>query len=275
MLGYLIDEKKLDALSLISFPVVLNQYICSLDSIASELGYKSWNDIEDMANNQLALESDHMAPLRRERIVKNFTKRIWYAVKSERDQKYQDALVAAMADTMAVEAGKRAYMGMSPEEIDLEIDKNVQLSLAIHYDLLKMGSYQEIRKTGFRLGDIDQIRAHANWLNHEFLTNPESRQAKATGCGGSGNSYGLGDSWSSLNARGYRNDIWAEMRNFESKFGDNNEFSSGEPEGSYSEGKYTPGICVNCGYERQNVWKVEDGGCGCCTTCERTLAGGD
>ena len=112
-----------------------------------------------------------MAQERRERIVTNFTFRIWHAVKQQKSQKYQEALVAAMSDTMAVEAGKRAYLGMNSAEIDTEIEKNVQLSLAIHLDVFKKSSYQEVRQLGIRFDDLSGIYAHAVWMNREFNTN--------------------------------------------------------------------------------------------------------
>ena len=267
----------LDAGSLIAFPVILDQLNNNLDSIAIKLGYQSWDKVEELSSNQLALEKDGTAQDRRERIVTNFTFRIWHAVKQQKSQKYQEALVAAMSDTMAVEAGKRAYLGMNSEEIDLEIKKNVQLSLAIHHDVFKKNNYQEVRNLGFRFYDLSNIYAHAVWMNREFNSNADARQARSTGCGGSGNDYGL-NAWGNIELGNYSRTVFAEQRNYEGKFGSLNEYGSssgGEPDGKYSGADYKPGKCVACGKERQKVWHSKDGGCGCCTTCEQELSGGE
>lgn len=267
---------ELDADSLIAFPVILDQLNNNLDSIAEKLGYSSWENIEQLAANQLALEKDPSAKDRRERIVANFTLRIWHAVKQQKSQKYQEALVAAMSDTMAVEAGKRAYLGMNSADIDKEIEKNVQLSLAIHHDVFKKRSYQEIRQLGIKFDDLSSIYAHAHWMNREFNSNADARLARSTGCGGSGNDYGVNDAWGNIGLASYSRAVFAEQRNYESKFGSLNEYGSssggGEPEGKYPEADYKPGHCRACDTDRKKVWHKEDGGCDCCTTCEQRLS---
>lgn len=280
MLKTILSESEVNPLSMIAYPVVVDQYAHNLDSIAKELGFASWDEIEKQANNQLALELDPTAPKRRERIIENFKLRIWHAIKQNKDREYLKALENAMADTMAVEAGENKYIGMDERQIDEQIKKNLQVSLAMQYRVSSHYNYFTYKLSGIKSEqDLREIEQHAMWLRNEFQTNEKVRQAKATGCGGAGNNYSNIGIFIDSRIAMFREDHFAEFMNYEGKFGELNEYKiteSGEPEGRYIDGIYTPGICVSCHQERQKVWKVEDGGCGCCTTCEwEEFAGGD
>ena len=256
--------------SLIAFPVILSEMNGALDQLANRLGYESWDDVEERAAHQLELREDHMAAERRERIVENFTARIFLAVKDNRPEYYREALVAAMSDTMSIEAGKSDYIGMSADDISEEIEKNFQVALALQTKAFNKKSYQEVRDLGLGLGDLSSVYFHFLKMRKAF-ENPLVQEARSTGCGGSGSNYAVEWSLLSYDSSGI-NVLFAEQRDYVGKFGyDEIDSGSGvEPEGKYTEGTYEPGHCVLCGKDRQKVWSKEKGGCGVCSTCERT-----
>lgn len=284
VLKRLLNDSELTSNELVAFPVILDSLSHTLNEIATELGYASWNEIEEMAENQLAMEEDSYASERREQIVVDFMARIFYAVKDRRPREYQQALVAAMSDTMAVEAGKRDYLKMKAEDVKGEIDKNVRLALALQYKVFEKKDYQEVIDLGIDFGSLSALYVHQGWLRNVFTSNPLAAEARATGCGGSGINYSEQFGW---NISG-KYDFGVSYANMSPLFEQQREFvksnvsidtteSSGgdEPEGRYSEGIYKPGHCRACNKDREKVWHKEDGGCDCCTICERRLAGGD
>lgn len=258
--------------NLIAFPVILNHFNDSLDLLASRLGYKNWTEVEERAAHQLELSEDKEAEKRRERIIDNFTARIFLAVKSGKSEEYQEALVSAMSDTMAIEAGKSDYIGMSADEISVEIEKNFKVALALKSKVFENKNYEEIRRMKLNLGDLSHVYAHYLRMQKAF-ENPLVQEARSTGCGGSGSNYSLKLGWQRYESRSI-NTLLAEQRGYVSKFGydelDSSSSSGSEPDGMYTEGTYKPGHCVLCGRHREKVWHKADGGCDCCTTCERT-----
>lgn len=281
ILRQIFKEEQLSANSIIAFPLIVTNLAQEMDEIAGELGYPSWNQIERMAADQLAMEEDLYATDRREKIVIEFTARIFYAVKDGKSKEYQEALVAAMSDTMALEAGSRDYLGMNADRIEKEIDKNIRLALAIKYEVFEKKSYYEVKDLGINFGNLQDLYKHYSWMSRAFNTNPLAQEARATGCGGSGSSYLQGNSWDMLSSRdfAYRDisslvasqDFYTTVTSSESTSSQGGD----EPEGRYAEGKYKPGHCRACDTDRKKVWHKEDGGCDCCTTCEHRLAGGD
>jgi len=278
ILKNILDETQLDADSLIAFPVILTSLIQGLDDIALKLGYPSWDEIEKMADDQLAMEEDATAKERREKIVIEFTARIFYAVKDGKPSQYKKALVAAMSDTMSLEAGSRDYLGLNRTKIEEEIDKNVRLALAVEYRAFEKRSYYEVHELGVSFGDLGDLYKHYQWVSKAFNTNPLASEARATGCGGSGVNYGL-DTYSNRDFAFRDVDSLVESQRYFESRGLRETTTSGndgeEPEGRYKEGIYKPGHCRACDTDRKKVWHKEDGGCDCCTTCEHRLAGGD
>jgi len=267
---------ELSAEELIAFPVILRDFIEQQNELAHDLGYLSWQEIEEMAADQLALEHDPLMKKRREKIIIEFTALIFYAVKDRKDKEYKEALVNAMSDTMALEAGSRDYLGMNAKQIEAEIDKNVKLALAIKYEVFEKKSYHELKDLGIRFGDLGYLYRHYQWVSNAFNTNQLAREARATGCGGSGSNYGS-DMFSNRDFIFRDVSSLIESQSFYSNISEVVVASSGgeEPEGRYSEGVYKPGHCRACDTDRKKVWHKEDGGCDCCTTCEHRLAGGD
>ena len=282
ILKTILDETQLNANSLIAFPVILTSLVRGLDIIATKLGYPSWDEIERVASDQLAMEQDRYAKDRREKIVMEFTARIFYAVKDGKPREYKKALVAAMSDTMALEAGSRDYWGMDRNLIEKEIDKNVRLALAIEYGAFEKRSYYEVHELGVRLGNLGDLYDHYYWMSKAFNTNPLAQEARSTGCGGSGSNYSSGLGWdlrSSNRDFAFRDvSSLVESQKYYESTGLSEKVTSTsdgeEPEGRYKEGKYKPGHCRACDTDRKKVWHKEDGGCDCCTTCEHRLADG-
>ncbi|MFZ2200176.1 MAG: hypothetical protein WAV40_05335 [Microgenomates group bacterium] len=276
ILKKMFNEDELSANSLIAFPLVVTNLSRGMDAIADELGYPTWDEINQIAADQLAMEEDLYAKERREQIVIEFTARIFYAVKDGRPKEYKEALVSAMSDTMALEAGSRDYLGKNKEQITNEIDKNVRLALAIKYKVFEKKSYYELKDLGVRFGDLGDLYKHYQWVSTAFNTNPLAREARATGCGGSGSTYGS-DMFSSRDFAFQDVSNLIESQSFYSDTTESITTATGgeEPEGRYLEGIYKPGHCRACDTDRKKVWHKEDGGCDCCTTCEHRLAGGD
>ncbi|MFH2085469.1 MAG: hypothetical protein ABII21_01610 [bacterium] len=276
ILKKMFDETELSADSLIAFPLIVTSLTQGMDEIAGELGYPTWDEIDRIAADQLAMEEDQHAKERREQVVIEFTARIFYAVKDGKSKEYKQALVAALSDTMALEAGSRDYLGMDKDQIKSEIDKNVRLALAVKYKVFEKKSYYELKDLGIRFGDLGDLYRHYQWVSAAFNTNPLAREARATGCGGSGISYGS-DMFSSRDFAFRDVSILIESQSFYSSTTESTTITTDgeEPDGRYPEGKYKPGHCRACDTDRKKVWHKEDGGCDCCTICERRLAGGD
>lgn len=277
-----LDDVSLSANALVAFPVLLNTLAHGLDDVAVNMGYPNWGEVERVAADQLALENDGTAKERRAKLVADFSRRIFFAVKDQRAVEYQEALVAAMSDTLALEAGGE-YLGWSALRIEGEIEKNVQLALALRHKIFELGSYEEIQRLSqdldIRFGNLDQLFHHYQRVTQAFYNNPIAQEARATGCGGSGNRYGQEFSMSISDFGGISivqpsvGNLLAEESLYRNE---TSVTSEDEPEGRYVEqgAIYKPGHCRACDTDRKKVWHKEDGGCDCCTTCEHRLAGG-
>jgi hypothetical protein len=268
--------KELTANELIAFPVLFNEFEHSLNELATSLGYKSWEDIERIAANQLELEKDPYAKERREKMIDEFTTRILDTVKGYRSQDEKEALVNAMADMFALEAGKE-YLEWRKEKIALEIAKNVRLALA---DKLKIFDQPQEHSQNWSVefGDIAELYAQRTWMMNAFRNNPLAREARATGCGGSGMSMS-DDIFASLNASSFMDnmgitdtgqfDYWTN--NIAKQFGSSNlktESSTGKYKEYYD---YKPGVCTHCHEHKLYVAypKSTDIPCaGWCSDCE-------
>lgn len=279
-------EEDLSANALIAFPLLLNSLIHDLDDVAEKMGYSNWDEIERISADQLALENDASAKERREKLVTDFSMRIFFAVKDQRPLEYQEALVAAMSDTLALEAGGE-YLGLSAKHIEEEIEKNVQLALALRHKIFELESYADVQQLSqdldIRFGNLDQLYLHYQHITQSFHNNPIALAARATGCGGSGNLYGqefgmkISDFGGiSIVQQGVGN-LMADEALYKSSLSEPDIASDTEPEGRYLDkgATYKPGHCRACDTDRMKVWHKEDGGCDCCTTCEHRLAGGD
>ncbi len=285
ILNQVLDEDILSANALIAFPVLLNSLTYGLDNIAEKLGYPSWDEIERVAADQLALENDTSAKERRAKLVTDFSMRIFFAVKDRRPLEYQEALVAAVSDTLALEAGGE-YLGWSAKRIEDEIEKNVQLALALRHKIFELGSYEEVQRLSqeldIRFGNLDQLFHHYQQVTQAFYNNPVAQAARATGCGGSGSLYGQGLGMKMSDFGGISivqlsvGNLLAEEAQYKNPLSEVDTTNDEEPEGRYIDigATYKPGHCRACDKDRKKVWHKEDGGCDCCTTCEHRLAGG-
>lgn len=277
----------LTANELIAFPVLFDEFEHSLNELAISLGYKSWEDIERIAANQLELEKDPYAKERREGMVSEFTNRIMDMVKSYRSLDEKEAMVNAMSDMFALEAGKE-YLGWSIEKILLEIEKNVRLALA---DKLNMFDSPKTYSQNWSVefGDLAELYAQRTWMINAFRNNPLAREARATGCGGSGTNFqqSLGMDMFSFE---YQQSNYAGVEliqsfgytstttsSFEYSSSDSTSSGENEPEGLHKGVlEYKPGTCVHCGKHREKVGHSKSGG-GCqgwCTICEHADAAG-
>ncbi len=191
----------LTAEDLIACPVPFDNLIHSIDEIATKLGYASWDEIERIVADQLALDEDPSSRLRREALVNEFTTLILEAVKQDKPRKQKEALVDAMSDMFALEAGSRDYLGLGADEIRVEMDKNIRLSLAEKFKVFETPTvrYSDL---SVDLGDLRELYAHRTWMLNAFRTNPLAQEARATGCGGSGMSM-TNDVIASLNASSF------------------------------------------------------------------------
>lgn len=264
--------------NLIAYPVLLNNLIHSIDEIARRLGYESWEEIERVAANQLALENDVNALGRRETMAQTFTQKIIEAVEELRPREYKEALVDAMSDMFALEAGSRDYLGLGPDEIRIEIEKTIRLSLAEKYRVFDNHSIGVGDNFNLKLeiGDLRELYVHKAWMINAFRTNPLAQEARATGCGGSGMSFSQGFG-SDLFSNTYVNTSYAGMdmiQNFGYQGLMTGEMSYSE---SSSTGKYTeyydykPGTCTHCHEHKPYVAhpKSADIQCaGWCSDCE-------
>lgn len=265
----------LTADNLIAYPVLLDNLIHSVEEIAKKLGFDSWDEIERIAADQLALDNDHFSEERRETMVGEFTRLIIEAVKANKAQEEKEALVDAMADMFALEAGGRDYLWLNAQEIRRVIDKNTRLSLAEKYKVFDkpLGHYSNL---SVELGDLQELYAHRTWMINAFRTNPLAQEARATGCGGSGMalSQGFGMERFSL---GYESTTYAGLDMMQS-FGyqgtmtEPNNYSDSSSTGKYTEYyNYEPGTCTHCHEHKPYVAhpKSADVQCaGWCSDCE-------
>lgn len=275
LLGHSIGE--LTSESLIAFPVILDSVAHSLDDLAQLLGYESWDVVEEMAQDQLRLAEDTNAKERREFMVEEFSKRIIAKISlKKRSQLQEEALVNAMSDTFALERGG-VYVGWDTQQIAEEIRKTVKLALVVQEG--ELGDYVNGPSLSERelYSQLEELVAHRQWLRRQFATNNLAKEARATGCGGSGISL-FGRDILATNWMGYQLGLPIEDWQGSRIQVSNEELATSvlteeEPEGRFENGIYEPGTCVLCGKKRQKVWHKSNGGCGCCTTCEHKLAG--
>lgn len=181
----------LSAENLIAYPVLLDDLVYSVEEIAKRLGFESWDEIERIVADQLALDKDPHARERRETLVDEFTNLIIIAVEQNKSTEYKEALVDAMSDMFALEAGSRDYLGLSSDEIRVEIEKTIRLALAEKLRVFdrSFGYYRNYR---LELGDLRELYVQRTWMINAFRTNPLAQEARATGCGGSGMSFSQG-----------------------------------------------------------------------------------
>lgn len=282
ILGASIEE--LTANNLVAFPVLLDQLTHSLDELAIILGYESWEKIEEVAADQLALQGDTYAMQRREAMIVEFTTRILELIRQNRGKEEKEALVNAMGDMFALEAGKE-YLSWGEDRIRTEIAKNVRVALADKLGVFKQAESFDYYSRQYDLGDWGDLYAQVRWMMNAFRTNPLAQEARATGCGGSGINYQQGMGWDSFSVK-YQEPTYSGFEMLQD-FGYTNtptsssdDISSGgsEPEGRHKgELEYRPGICGHCGQRREKVGYSKNGGGGCsgwCTKCEHADAAG-
>ena len=263
---------------LVAYPVLLDSLIHSVEEIAKKLGFESWDEIEKITDNQLALENDPYAGERRETMVSEFTNKIIEAVKDCKSREYKKALVDAMSDMFALEAGSRDYLGLNAQQVKGEIDKSVRLSLAEKYKVFDKppGYYQTF---SVELGDLRELYTYRTWMINAFRTNPLAQEARATGCGGSGMSMG-NNFISSLNASSFMdkmgitdNSQFNYWTNIAGQLESSEFQTSSSSTGKYKEYyDYKPGTCKHCHEPKRYVAhpKSSDTQCaGWCSDCEK------
>ena len=272
MLGYGLEN--LTAEELVAYPVLMNSLVYQLDDLAKRLGYESWDRVVEMVANQMKLEQDDNALVRREAMIQDFTKRILRSVRDRESDIDQQALVNAMADIFALEAGKE-YLGLGEEQILTEIAKMADLAKAercggFETQVTRFDYHKDYSLTEIKIAEMCSFRES---IIARFASNPLAREARATGCGGSGSK--LAQQPFNLIGSKYTFEVISPTFDYQYSYTDSIDTTSGEPNGMYPEGIYTPGHCRGCNTDRQKIWHTADGGCDCCTVCERRLAGGE
>lgn len=264
----------LTANNLVAFPVLLDQMSHSIDELAHLLGYESWNDVENMATDQLVLEGDLLAKERREVMIQEFTGRILDLVRGEKTKEEKEALVNAMADMFALEAGSE-YLGWDSERIREEIKKNVRVTLAERLGVFSRTETLQYYSTQYDLGDLNELYVQARWMMNAFRNNLLAQESRATGCGGAGANYGSGLDWnrsSSFNYE-YTTSGFEMMQPFGYQDGTTTISQETESTGKYKEYyDYKPGVCAHCHEHRRYVAypKSPDTPCaGWCSLCEK------
>lgn len=265
--------------SVVEFPAILNELEYSLDELAVELGFESWDEVEKQADNQLVLEGDEQAEPRREFLIKEFTKRIVTAVREGATSEAMEALVNAMADIFAMEKGA-VFTGKTGVQVLPEIEKMTKVALADKLGVFSQTKNWDYEATIYNLGlgqaELEGLWEQRAWAINIFQTNPMAREARATGCGGAGISLG-GQGVQSWFEVSYQNswDMSSEAANF-GQLGNLDSVRTGEHD-STSTGKYKDyydyksGICAHCHEHKPYVAhpKKPDIKCaGWCSDCE-------
>jgi len=259
---------ELTANNLVAFPVLLDRLVHSLDELAVFLGYESWDKVEEIAADQLALDSDVNARKRRVVMVEEFTRRILEIVHQDRVKEEKEALVNAMGDMFAL------YLGWSVERIRSEIAKTVRVALADKLGLLSRIENFEYYSTQYDLGDIEELYTQVHWMINAFRTNPLAQEARVTGCGGSGINYqqGMGLDGFSLTYQQPIYDGFGIMQEGGYQEGMTTVSTNSEPTGKYKDYYvYKPGLCAHCHESKKYVAypKSPDTPCaGWCSDCE-------
>jgi hypothetical protein len=263
LLGSALLEESAEAL--VAYPMLLDRLTHSIDDVANKLGYDSWAEIEKRAKDQLVLEGDPSAKVRREVLVKEWTRLILEMVRYGNHDE-QEVMVDAMADVFAFEAGAE-YVGWSEQDIVREIQQRVELARVTKRGIFAVAGYGYNNLTYVHNQEITELLAYRNWVMSRFEANPLAREARATGCGGAGVVYSQGSSSDMFEFR-YGNEVFAGFSDFDKK---------PEPSLKKSTGKYTEyydyksGVCAHCGEQKPYVAhpRSSDMQCaGWCSDCE-------
>lgn len=271
ILGASLEDLTAD--NLVASPVLLDQLVHSLDELATSLGHESWDKIEEIAADQLALDNDHLAKERRDAMVEEFTRRIVEMVSQDKSGKEKEALVNAMGDTFALEAG-REYVGWNGEQMVQEINRTVRVALADKLNIFSRSEDFAYLSVQYDLGGMRDLYEHVTWMANVFRTNPLAQEARATGCGGSGVNYSQGLGWDRFSFE-YQQPTEAGfdmMQNFGYQ-SDVTISTNAESTGKYKDYyDYKPGVCANCHEHKSYVAhpKSPEVKCaGWCSGCEK------
>ncbi|KKU26574.1 MAG: hypothetical protein UX37_C0001G0001 [Microgenomates group bacterium GW2011_GWA2_46_16] len=262
--------ENLTADNLVAFPVLLDHLVRSLDELAADLGFPSWNRIEELAADQLALENDIYARSRRAAMVDEFTRQIWALVQNGRSFDEKEAMVSAMSEMFALETGKE-YLGWNEEKIQSEIKKNIKLALAQKLGALENEDVFIRYAEQYDLGGWQDAVGQYGWMQNAFMTNPLAQEALSTGCGGSGNNYQQGLGWDKFSF-GHEQPTYSGFDMINS-FGYTSTDTDSVSTGKYKEYyDYKPGVCAHCHEHKSYVAypKSSDVKCaGWCSDCEK------
>lgn len=280
ILGKMMEE--LTPEKMVAFPVILDEFIqsSSLDLLALELGYRSWEEVEKKASDQLALENDSLAIERREMMIGDFVKRVIVSVREGASKEAKDALVNAMADTFAMEQGGE-YLHKNGEFIFREINRMIGVALAD-----KLGVFTttqspdyEVREYWLTQGfNIDEVWEQRAWIMKVYQTNPLAQEARATGCGGAGISLGGQgiESWFGVSYQGQQEMSYSgfELIQNGSVFDATDSDTKSTSTGKYKEYyNYRHGVCKGpCGKEKPYVAYPKNSEIKCagwCSDCEK------
>jgi hypothetical protein len=253
ILGSSLEE--LTAENLVAFPVILNEFIVSLDSLANSLGYESWDEIEKFAADQFALENDIFAKGRREVMISQYSELIYDLIRSDGSINQKEALVNAMSEMFALEQGKE-YLGWNNNQILSEIQKNTRLALAHKLGAMDNQAAFESFSITYDLGDWQENVTQYLWMRNAFQNNSTAREALSTGCGGSGNNYQNGFGIDSFSF-GYEQPIYSGFDVVNGYMTNTSEDKSW----SYTE----TGTCAGCGKHSSEVGLL--GPCKICPKC--------
>lgn len=254
----------LSAEALIAFPVLLQENILAIDKLAQELGYSDWDEVEEKARDQLVLAEDTLATGRREAMITKFAELICQYVRENRTESELKALANAMGDTFALEQGK-VYLGWDGDQISLQIDKTVQVA---RVDAQRQARPLDRATLFLTEAEAYELEQHQAWMMQQFATNELAREARSTGCGGSGISgislFGRGEA--NLSTMQYQLG-WSGDPTWQT------ESPTSGSTGKYKEFyDYKPGVCAHCHESKPYVAhpKSENIKCaGWCSDCEK------
>lgn len=177
---------ELSSTTLVAFPFLVEQY----QNLASKLGYSSWDEITQLADEYLEDKEDLFAYERRSYLVKNFADRYWEGI-ILRDEELIEDVTDAMGVLLAMEYGNK-YLGKDKEFMAGEIDRMVRLAKAQRLKVFETPALL-YESSGFspveftNLGNLNDLYAYRQQMMIIMQTDRKVQEGMATGCGGAVN----------------------------------------------------------------------------------------
>lgn len=174
---------ELTAENLVAYPIAI---VGTLNRVAEVFGKQNWDQIVEQAEEQLRLENDILAIPRRNEFINRYTSLIFNAIKRGESGEYLNTIDESMRRVFALEAGARDYLGMSPESVGVEVEKNILAVLAQKEGLLRRNAdYHriEVFENTYNISYVEVMKYYS-WMIGAFNSNPNAMRALSTGCGG-------------------------------------------------------------------------------------------